>query len=41
MKPLSRSHVNKSGSAKHFRHQVGHTHPKNVIPMPMRGGIRL
>lgn len=40
MRPLSRKPVSKSGSAKHFRHQVGRTHPANVKPMPMRGGIR-
>ncbi|WNK12422.1 MAG: hypothetical protein [Microvirus sp.] len=35
-----RSHVNKGGSARSFRHNVGRTHPKNLAG-PMRGGIRL
>lgn len=33
--------VNKFKSAKKFRGAVGRTHPKNMAPTPMRGGIRL
>lgn len=36
-----RHHLNKHHSAKGFRHQAGQTHPKNMAPRPMRGGIRL
>lgn len=41
MRPVKRSHVNKSRSARSFRHKVGTTHPKNVAMRPMRGGWRL
>ena len=41
MRPVSRSHVNKGRSAKHFRGQVSRTHPKNLNVRPMRGGWRL
>lgn len=41
MKPLSRKHVSKHGSAKTFRHHVSHTKGLNLSPPPMRGGIRL
>lgn len=36
-----RGHVHKHSSAKHFRHDVGKTHPKNMKTPPMRGGFRL
>jgi hypothetical protein len=41
MKPLSRHHVSKHGSARKFRKHVGHTKGINMAPPPMRGGIRL
>lgn len=40
MRPLSRKHVSKHGSARKFRKQVGRTKAANFA-MPMRGGIRL
>lgn len=40
MRPLRRSQVNKSGSARKFRSQAGRTKAANIAG-PMRGGIRL
>lgn len=36
-----RSHVNKRGSAAHFRGNVGRTKIVNIAPPPMRGGYRM
>lgn len=36
-----RKPVNKSASARSFRHDSGRTHPKNMQMRPMRGGFRL
>jgi hypothetical protein len=41
MRPLKRGHVNKHGSSKHFKKNVGRTKAPNVQSGPMRGGIRL
>ncbi|WNK14070.1 MAG: hypothetical protein [Microvirus sp.] len=41
MRPVQRSHVNKSHSAQKFRRHAGTTKRANVSPTPMRGGIRL
>jgi hypothetical protein len=41
MNPLSRQSVSKRGSAKKFRHHVGHTKGLNLAPPPLRGGYRL
>lgn len=47
MRPLKRKPVNKHGfkhqhgSAKQFQAHTERTHPKNIKPMPMRGGWRL
>jgi hypothetical protein len=36
-----RAPINKGRGARQFRHEVSKTHPKNMQPRPMRGGIRL
>lgn len=41
MRPLSRGHVNKGGSARQFRKNVSRTKAANMAGAPMRGGIRL
>lgn len=41
LSPLRRGNVNKRGSARKFRKNVGHTKAANMAPPPMRGGIRL
>ncbi|WNK12872.1 MAG: hypothetical protein [Microvirus sp.] len=41
MRPVSRHHVNKRGSARSFRKGTSRTMAANVRPGPMRGGIRL
>ncbi|WNK14809.1 MAG: hypothetical protein [Microvirus sp.] len=41
MRPVSRHSVNKSKSARSFRHATSRTKGPNVRPGPMRGGIRL
>ena len=33
--------VSKHSSASHFRHNVGRTHPRNMVAPPRRGGWRL
>ncbi|UOF78870.1 hypothetical protein [Microviridae sp.] len=33
--------LSKKGSGKYFRKTATRTHKKNVMPRPMRGGIRL
>lgn len=33
--------VSKHKSARHFRHNVSRTHPKNMRAKPLRGGWRL
>jgi hypothetical protein len=40
MRPVKRSHVSKSGSARKFRKGVSKTKRVNIAG-PMRGGIRL
>lgn len=35
-----RTHTNKQSHARRFKHDVGRTHKKNMMP-PMRGGWRL
>lgn len=41
MRPVRRSGVNKGGSAKQFRGNVGRTNGINMRNAPMRGGFRL
>lgn len=41
MRPLSRSNVNKSRSARKFKKNVGRSKVVNMAPMPMRGGYRM
>lgn len=41
MRPLTRSGVNKRGSARDFRSRASRTKVGNISPGPMRGGIRL
>jgi hypothetical protein len=41
MRPVSRSPVNKSRSAKQFRGQAMRTMGRNMQPAPQRGGYRL
>jgi len=41
MRPLKRYSTNKGHSAKQFRKNTSRTHPININPTPMRGGIRL
>lgn len=41
MRPSSRKSVNKSHSARQFRHASSRTARANLAPGPMRGGIRL
>lgn len=41
MRPVKRVPVHKGHSASKFRRDVRRTHPKNVKPVPMRGGWRL
>lgn len=41
MKPLHRKGVNKHKSSKSFSHHSNKTKAANVMPNPMRGGIRL
>lgn len=36
-----RAGVRKLKAARHFRREVGRTHPRNMAPRPMRGGFRL
>ena len=41
MNPSRRHFVSKGKSARSFRKAVGRTRAVNVMPGPMRGGIRL
>jgi len=41
MRPVRRSGVYKSHSARSFRHNVGRTNVVNMRQAPMRGGWRL
>lgn len=41
MRPLARRGANKSGHARHFRHNVQHTKAPNMKGGLMRGGWRL
>lgn len=41
MRPVKRFGVNKSGSAKSFRRNVGRSNAINMRAAPMRGGWRL
>ena len=41
MRPIKRSGVNKSASARQFRRQTQYTKGANINTAPMRGGIRL
>lgn len=36
-----RHKMGRKHSRKHFTHHAGHVHVKNLIRVPMRGGIRL